>query len=146
MYSHILAATDGSPFALEAARHALALAKSLDGRLTAVIVTPTWRAIALSEIAVGNLEEQFDQHMQAHADACLAPIREHAERLGVPCETVRLTGDQPYVSILRSAQERGCHLIVAGSHGRRGAERLLLGSETSKLLAHSMLPVLVYRR
>jgi nucleotide-binding universal stress UspA family protein len=52
----------------------------------------------------------------------------------------------PYVAILDAARREGCDLIVMGSHGRRGLAELLLGSETVKVLTHSEIPVLVYRR
>jgi nucleotide-binding universal stress UspA family protein len=46
---------------------------------------------------------------------------------------------------LRSAKKGKCDLIVMASHGRRGIEGVLLGSETSKVLTHSKVPVLVCR-
>lgn len=146
MYRHILAATDGSPFALEAVRHALGLSKSTGARATAVTVTPTWQSLELSEIVVGRLEEQFAARMSQMAETRFAPIREVAAGLGIACDTIHVTGDYPHDSILATAAARGCDLIVVGSHGRRGIEQLLLGSETTKLLTHSKVPVLVYRR
>jgi len=47
--------------------------------------------------------------------------------------------------IIKAARRNRCDLIVIASHGRRGISRLLLGSETSKVLAHSTIPVLVVR-
>jgi nucleotide-binding universal stress UspA family protein len=52
----------------------------------------------------------------------------------------------PYVAILDAARREGCDLIVMGSHGRRGLTARLLGSEMVKVLTHSEIPVLVYRR
>ena len=52
----------------------------------------------------------------------------------------------PYVAILDAVRREVCDLIVMGSHGRRGLTELLPGSETVKVLAHSEIPVLVYRR
>jgi nucleotide-binding universal stress UspA family protein len=48
-------------------------------------------------------------------------------------------------AIVRNARLRGCDLIVMSSHGRRGAARLLLGSQTAEVLAHTTIPVLVVR-
>ena len=47
--------------------------------------------------------------------------------------------------IIAAVQAHGCDLIFMASHGRRGVEALLLGSETQKVLTHSTVPVLVYR-
>jgi nucleotide-binding universal stress UspA family protein len=52
----------------------------------------------------------------------------------------------PYIAILDAGRRQGCDLILMASHGRRGLTGLLLGSETVKVLTHSEIPVLVYRR
>jgi nucleotide-binding universal stress UspA family protein len=62
----------------------------------------------------------------------------------VICETVVESSDHPYEAIIRTAEIKGCDLILMASHGRRGVKALLLGSETQKLLTHSRIPVLVY--
>jgi nucleotide-binding universal stress UspA family protein len=56
-----------------------------------------------------------------------------------------VTGSFPYDEIIKAARRNRCDLIVMASHGRRGISKLLLGSETSKVLAHSTVPVLVCR-
>jgi nucleotide-binding universal stress UspA family protein len=56
-----------------------------------------------------------------------------------------VTGDLPYEEIINAARKRKCDLIMMASHGRRGMAGLLLGSETSKVLTHSKIPVLVVR-
>uniref|UniRef100_UPI003A93B8EF universal stress protein n=1 Tax=Comamonas sp. TaxID=34028 RepID=UPI003A93B8EF len=48
-------------------------------------------------------------------------------------------------SIVETAKKRDCDLIVMASHGRKGLQRLLLGSETQHVLTHSHIPVLVLR-
>jgi nucleotide-binding universal stress UspA family protein len=68
-----------------------------------------------------------------------------AEAAGVGVETVREVHDQPYRAIIDCARARGCDLVVMASHGRRGVAALLVGSETTKVLTHSAVPVLVYR-
>ena len=61
----------------------------------------------------------------------------------VPTDGV--SSDHPYEAIIGAAQDKGCDLILMASHGRRGIQGLLLGSETQKVLTHSKIPVLVYR-
>jgi nucleotide-binding universal stress UspA family protein len=53
--------------------------------------------------------------------------------------------DRTYQAILDTAADKGCDLIVMASHGRRGLSKLLLGSETTRVLTHSSVPVLVCR-
>jgi nucleotide-binding universal stress UspA family protein len=60
-----------------------------------------------------------------------------------------LIGINPEIDSARfdhfSHKDKGCDLIMMASHGRRGVQALLLGSETQKVLTHSRIPVLVYR-
>jgi nucleotide-binding universal stress UspA family protein len=51
----------------------------------------------------------------------------------------------PAEGIVDCAKDKGCDLIVMASHGRRGISKLLLGSETTRVLTHSSVPVLVCR-
>ena len=51
----------------------------------------------------------------------------------------------PYEGIIEIAVKVGADLIVVGSHGRRGIEGLLLGSQAVKLLTHTKVPALVVR-
>ena len=59
------------------------------------------------------------------------------------CDTLRATSDHAHEAILKAARDRGCDLIMMASHGRRGIQGLLVGSETQKVLTHAKLPVLV---
>ena len=81
--------------------------------------------------------------MQANRN--LAVLEKAAKDAGVPCETLCEIADHPYEAIIRIAEKRGCDLIMMASHGRRGVKGLLLGSETQKVLTHSLIPVLVHR-
>jgi nucleotide-binding universal stress UspA family protein len=53
--------------------------------------------------------------------------------------------DEPHQEIIDPAKKSGCDLIVMGSHGYGGLKQLVLGSETTRVLSHSKIPVLVYR-
>ena len=70
------------------------------------------------------------------------------ESLGVPLTEVGalvVDGHSVHRSILETAQSIGADLIVMGSHGRRGIEKLVLGSVTQRVLGDTHLPVLVVR-
>jgi nucleotide-binding universal stress UspA family protein len=51
----------------------------------------------------------------------------------------------PYEEILATASDKRCDVIWIASHGRRGLDKLLLGSETQRVLAHTTIPIVVYR-
>ena len=59
--------------------------------------------------------------------------------------TLKVINAQPWSAIINTARSRKCDLVVMASHGRRGLAGLLLGSETTKVLTHSKIPVLVCR-
>jgi nucleotide-binding universal stress UspA family protein len=66
-----------------------------------------------------------------------------AKQAGVPCDTVQMEDVQPHEAIIATATDRGCDLIVMGSHGRSGLSAIVLGSVTNKVLIYSKTPVLV---
>ena len=72
-------------------------------------------------------------------------IAELAEEAGVPCETVVAQSTKPNEEIVRIADEHDCDCIFMASHGRKGLNKLFIGSETQKVLATAHVPVLVYR-
>ena len=64
---------------------------------------------------------------------------------GVECDSKVVFGDNPYEEIIENAEKSKCDLIMMASHGRRGVDAVLLGSETVKVLTHAKIPVLVVR-
>jgi len=72
-------------------------------------------------------------------------VADAAKQAGVACETVTAQSFNPYEEIIEVAKKYQCDAIFMASHGRRGLNRLFLGSETQKVLAHSDIPVLVLR-
>ena len=79
------------------------------------------------------------------AGRVLDKARATAEKAGVDFTASTLEAPAPYEAILATAKKKRCDLIVMASHGRRGLEGILLGSETHKVLTHGKLPVLVCR-
>ena len=68
-----------------------------------------------------------------------------AKAANVECKIEAVVSDQPYKTIIETAEKHGCDLILMASHGRRGIGGVLLGSVTNKVLTHSKIPVLVLR-
>jgi nucleotide-binding universal stress UspA family protein len=148
MYKNILVPTDGSPLSLKAARVAARLAAELHASMTAVYVTLEGVPTSFSGgtiFASAALGRQYEQFLKKQAKNALAAVETEARRAGVPVKGVHRIARHPWRAILATARAQGCDLIVMASHGRGGAQSLLLGSETAKVLAHSKLPVLVCR-
>jgi nucleotide-binding universal stress UspA family protein len=145
MYKHILIATDGSELAGKAVATGLALAKQLGAAVTAVTVTEPWTALISGEMAVGFPYQDYEKGAAESAAGILAAVAEAARRSGVACTTVHMPDRFAAEAIVDCAKDKECDLIVMASHGRRGLSKLLLGSETVRVLTHSTVPVLVCR-
>src|SRR5690349_24054356 len=145
MYKHILLPVDGSDLSLRAADAGIALAHQLGARVHALhVVVPLPAVPFLNEIIATSDGEYADSAEEAGA-RYLAAVRERADAAGVPCQGSLETDPRPHQAITAVARREGCDLIVMGSHGWRGLDRLLLGSETQRVILESELPVLVHR-
>jgi len=148
MYKNILIATDGSELATRGLAHGLDLAKALGAPVTVVTTTETWSTHEMAhQVARNNHNpiEQFEKDAAAASEKILALAREAAEQRGVSCECVHVADQHPADGILQTATSKGCDVIVMASHGRRGVQRVLLGSVASEVLGHSKVPVLIVR-
>ncbi len=148
MYKHILVATDGSKLAAKGVKSGVRLAKSLGAKLTAVYVIPPYVPPVYGEAAIYIPEvtpKRYKELAEKEAKKALAVAEIEAETAGVACRIASPTADQAWQGIVRTASAKKCDLIVMTSHGRGGLTGLILGSETTKVLAHSKVPVLVCR-
>lgn len=145
MFKHLLVATDGSSVAAIAIRTAMGLARACGATVTGLHVIEPFRATTYGEMMLPTSETAYLDHARSEATRYLRDIERAAEDAGVPCITLHEMGTPVHCTIEEVARDRGCDLIVVGSHGRRGLQRLLLGSETQKILLTTQLPVLVCR-
>ena len=145
MYKHVLIPTDGSDLSSKAEAAGLTLARALDARVTVLTVTPPFQFIGTEPMMLVATEPEYEKAQAARAEKTLERVKMSAAAIGVPVETLRTVSTHPFEAIIATAKERGCDLIFMASHGRGGVTGLILGSETSKVLTHSKIPVLVYR-
>jgi nucleotide-binding universal stress UspA family protein len=147
MFRQILLPTDGSDVSRLAMEQGIAFAKSIGASVTALHVGPEFEPIAYDGLMPVDpiTDEQFAEEAKARGQIYLASVERMAQEAGVACHTVYSTGHHPFDVIIRTAEERGCDLIVMASHGRRGLASLLLGGETQRVLTHTKIPVLVFR-
>jgi nucleotide-binding universal stress UspA family protein len=145
MFTHLLLAVDGSPLAEAGFRKALEFAREINARITALRVCPNYHLLAYQVEMLTDTREQYAKAAAEEMTKYLVGIAQEAAAAGVACETTYAVNDHPYEAIIKTAAENGCDLIVMASHGRRGVQGVLIGSETQKVLTHSKLPVLVYR-
>ncbi len=145
MYTHILIATDGSELAGRAVTTGLELAKALGAQVTAVTATEPWTVMLSGEPAALQFPiEAYEKAASESADRVLAEANSQAQQIGLACGMVHVT-DFPAEGIVETARSKGCDLIVMASHGRRGLSKLLLGSQATRVLTLSPVPVLICR-
>lgn len=144
MYARILVPTDGSDISRKALQTACDLARLCKATLVLVSVKVPFPYGAISEMQPVPPQEFYD----AQDRITLQWVQEGAalaQAAGVSHELATLDGLHPWEGIIEQARISRCDLIVMASHGRRGLSAMLLGSETTRVLTHSPLPVLVVR-
>ncbi len=125
-FEKILIATDGSIFSELASREAISVAKRTGSSLIAL-------SVAKKDENLPVAKESVDM------------VRQVAEREGIKVEALTLKGE-PYEVIVKTAEQKNAGLIVVGSYGRTGIERLLMGSVTERVIGHSGCAVLVVKK
>jgi nucleotide-binding universal stress UspA family protein len=139
---HILCPTDFSEFSRRGLTYAIALAKWYDADLVALHVHPFQAAPATklpTYAGPPHLTPRDRELLLEELKEFTAPARSAS----VPVQNVVVEGD-PVAEILKRARE--ADLLVLGTHGRSGFERLMLGSVTEKVLRKSTCPVLTVPR
>lgn len=147
MFKHILIPTDGSRVAAKAIKAGVAMAKEMGARVTGYCAQEPVPVHLYGEGYVADREmvAEFERRTHAHAQRCVDEVAAAAKARGVRFEPLVTKSNVPYRGIIEAAQRRKCDVIFIASHGYRGLTGLLLGSVTQEVLAHSRIPVLVFR-
>lgn len=148
MYKHVLVATDGSELARKGLEHGLALAKQLDAKVTILTVSEPLRPEAARAAQLAGVDiaaTRYDQQLESLMKERFAYIEDRARDHDIKVNLTHEIDDSPAEAIIRVAKLSGCDLIVMSSHGRRGVQKMLLGSQTSEVLVKTPVPVLVIR-
>ena len=148
MYKHILIATDGSELATKGIEHGLALAKPLGAKVTVLTVTEPLKAAAVQAAIAGGVDDpvgRYDQQIDQDMKERYKSIEQRASQYGITVDLRHEIDEFPAEAITNVAKLQGCDLIVMSSHGRRGIQKVLLGSQTSEVLVKTTVPVLVVR-
>ena len=147
MFKHVLLPTDGSRVARKAIRAGIRLAKELGARVTAYYAIDVMPAYSYSDgyLLNATLLKEFDKRAREQGEKYLAEVVKAAKAAGVPCRTLMSKPATAHQGIVAAAKKQRCDVILMASHGRGELRTLLLGSVTQKVLAHTKVPVLVYR-
>lgn len=144
MIKHILVPVDGSPTAQLAVEKAIELAKAFGSRVTAIFVIDPYPFTGVgTDFAYGQAE--YLSAATAEANAAIKATKAAFEQAGVNVDTSVIESHAAWRGVVQAAESVQADLIVMGSHGRSGLEKLVLGSVTQAVLSHTKLPVLVVR-
>jgi uncharacterized protein len=139
---NIIAATDGSKHGERAVYEALGIAKRCNSSLTIVTVITSEHLVQVEHSRL-QISEAADMEM-VKIEHDIKELKETAIKEGIQTESFILSG-VPAEAIINTAKTKNADLIVMGSHGRTGIERLLVGSVTERVIVLSSSAVLVVK-
>jgi len=144
MYRSILIPTDGTDITAKAVTTAVTLAHALGAQLSTITVKEPFPYSAISEMQPIPPQEFYDAQERI-ALKRVKDVVDSAATAGLDCQAFTVEAQHPWEAIVDHAKTQGCDLIVMASHGRRGVGALLIGSETTRVLTHSDVTVLVVK-
>jgi len=146
MFKKILVATDGSPLSVAATTAAIEFASASKASIVGLSLAQLYPYLLMPEAGAMVDLSVYEEAQDQMAAQAVKKLEEQARLAGVSCVVLTKRAVHPYEEIISTALETQCDLIWMASHGRRGLDKLLLGSETQRVLAHSTIPVMVYRQ
>lgn len=144
MFKHILLATDGSEASTHASQVAVNLARVHGARITVAYVVDPYPYLGIGEANPMGFQAYMAAAQEVSVQA-FNSVAALAEAAGVQVQSRLVENVQAHRGILQLADDEAADLIVLGSHGRSGIEKLVLGSVAAKVVAQSTRPVLVTR-
>ena len=145
MYQRILVPLDGSATAERGLQEAIGLAKLCRSSIVLLHVTEVYPV--MMEMASATTWEQISSDLREQGQRLLDQAHQRVVAEGIACEARLEDAAAARVCdvIVEQARDRGCDLIVMGTHGRRGVSHALIGSDAERVLRMATVPVLLLR-
>jgi nucleotide-binding universal stress UspA family protein len=137
MYGHILVPTDGSDASMTALDEAIDLATDQGATLHILAVTEPPEMATMGSGSPDVVDSMHEGTRRALDEAV-----EHAEDAGLTDVVGATESGSAHEVIVSYVEDNGVDLVVMGTHGRSGLDRVLLGSVTQKVVRLSPVPVL----
>jgi len=135
----ILVAHDGSDAADKALLEAAGIAQKFGAGITVIAAVPN---LCFTEIGVDC--DTVNKLYRAEIEGVMEGVKDLMQKKGIEAEAIILEGS-PADIIVDHAKGMGIDLVVVGSTGKQATERAILGSVSSKIVAHAPCSVLVVR-
>ena len=142
----ILCPVDFSEFSVRAYRHARSVAQHYRAQLVVLHIVELWRYPSLSFVPAGTA---YDETCQALCEKGKQELQELVKSNTIAEGSLpELVVEQGNAadSILTFATKLGADAIVMGTHGRRGYDRMMLGSVAERVMRNAPCPVLVVNK
>ena len=152
-FKKIMIATDGSVCSGLATEKGIEFARLSGGTIYAVYVAPTAHLFSMDKnysysmdmnLYWDSMSENMYESLKIDGEHALNKIKEMGESVRVNVETILLEG-HPANELIRYAEEKKMDIVIMGTLGKTGLDRLLLGSVAGNLVRHSKIPVMVVR-
>ena len=141
LYRKILIPTDNSQVSIEAARHGLEIAKLMNSKVYVIYVVDIMPFVGLP---TEGFWETIREVLEEEGKEAFKKIEEISKEVGVDITTEILEGS-PAEEIVKYAEKKGIDLIVMGTSGKSGIDRILLGSVAEKVSRRAQCPVLLVK-
>ena len=147
MFKKILIPIDGSDLSMRAAGCGIQLAKELNAAVVFLNATAPYIMPYASDVALmdDTTQKLFEDEVKRESTELLDSTKRLANGAGLTSVCVSSVHSRPEVLIEETVKQLGCDLVVIATHGRGAVARLVMGSVTTRLLAISPVPVLIYR-
>ena len=141
LYKKILIPTDNSQVSIEAARHGLEIAKLMNSKVYVIYVVDVMPFVGLP---TEGFWETIREILEEEGREAFNKIENMAKEIGVDIVSEILEGN-PAEEIVKYAERKGIDLIVMGTSGKSGIDRLLLGSVAEKVSKKAQCPILLIK-
>ncbi|HJF27858.1 universal stress protein [Acinetobacter bohemicus] len=145
-YQNILVPVDGSEISFSAVQHAAKIAKAFGSRLYLISLIAEDPFTEADFYYSSTIMKEYFAQAHANAKNSLKQAAALAEAEGIEADTRIVTGLVNAEHIVNTAQEVQADLIVMGSHGRKGFQKMILGSFAQDVLSATQVPVMVVKK
>jgi len=145
MYRRILVPVDGSETAERGLQEALGLAKLCGASLVLLHVVEYYPM--MMEMATSTTWEQVSSDLREHGRRVLERAHDAATAAALASESHLEDAAAARVCdvIVDQAREHRCDLVVMGTHGRRGVQHAIIGSDAERVIRMSPVPLLLVK-
>jgi nucleotide-binding universal stress UspA family protein len=137
----ILVPIDGSDYSNRAAEYAIGIAKAQGAEVVLVYVVDE---LVVDQFPGGSERGNVEAELKSDGQRAVKYAECLLEEAGVKSSSMLLKG-RPFEQIVNTTKSFNIDLVVMGTYGRRGAERILIGSVAERVIEYAPCPVLVVK-